>query len=194
MVFHRLITRRDALLFMIGALSMQILTLLIGPSAFPDNRFINIPNPVPAAVSKFKFPETVPKPPSPRSQSESQPTDLSSSSNLPETSIISHAPGWTIFSGIYMAEGTLFIVSSYPKSYFPPIRMMTSTGLEAANTPENIRLREPSADNMDFISPEEAKRRWGGDPLLGERNRVWTVNGNTVRNSNSPHFIRVDTL
>jgi hypothetical protein len=182
MVAQRLITRRDALLFMIGALTMQILILLVGPSPLADKRFINIPNPVPAAVSsyKFRFPAAVHTPPNPRSQSESTPTDLSSSATLPETSIISHAPGWTIFSGIYMAEGTFFIVSPHPKSYFPPIRMMTSTGLEAANTPENIRLREPSADNMDFISPEEAKRRWGGDVLLGERNRVWTVNGNTV--------------
>jgi len=78
-----------------------------------------------------------------------------------------------------MSNGTLLILTSAPKE-FPEIRMMTSTGLEAVNTPENIATREPTRENMDFITPEDALERWGGKPEIGTTNRVWTVEGNTV--------------
>jgi len=107
------------------------------------------------------------------------PTPVGSVTRLPETSIISHAPGWTVFKDIYMANGTLFIVSSSP-SDFPAIRAMTSTGLIALNTPENIAAREPTKQNMDIITPEEAHRYWGADVKRGDKNRVWTVEGNTI--------------
>ena len=58
--------------------------------------------------------------------------------------------------------------------------MMTSTGLEAKTTPENIATREPTRENMDFITPEDALERWGGEPKRGTTNRVWAVEGNTV--------------
>lgn len=103
--------------------------------------------------------------------------DLGFSGALPHTSIIAHAPGWTLFRDLYMSNGTLFILSS--NTSFPPIRLMTSTGLPAENTPENIAIREPTADNMDYITPENAARRWGS---IGNDNkhRVWSVKGNTV--------------
>jgi hypothetical protein len=103
-------------------------------------------------------------------------TDLSTVDVLPETTIVEHVPGWTLFRDIYMANGTLLILSSSPTA-FPDIRYMTSTGLAALNTPENIALREPTPWNMDFVSPEEAIQRWGDRP--GSR-RVWSVEGNTV--------------
>jgi hypothetical protein len=80
-----------------------------------------------------------------------------------------------------MAEGTLYIVSQYPASYFPNIRFMTSTGGVAENTPENIAQREPTSQHMSVISREQAKEWWGSDVDNGERNRVWSVEGNTVR-------------
>jgi len=33
---------------------------------------------------------------------------------------------------------------------------------------------------MDFITPEDALERWGGEPKRGTTNRVWAVEGNTV--------------
>ena len=102
--------------------------------------------------------------------------------DLPHTSIIAHAPGWTLFRNLYMSNGTLYLLSS-DNSSFPDIRMMTSTGLPAQNTPENIALREPTPSNMDYLTPEEALARWGGDVERGEKNRVWSVDGNTVNGS-----------
>lgn len=109
---------------------------------------------------------------------------LSGLPSLPETSIVEHVPGWTIFRDIYMQNGTLLILSSSPSS-FPEARYMTSTGLLAENTPENIALREPTPQNMDIITPEEAVQRWGNHPST---RRVWTVEGNTV-SYNSSRFL-----
>jgi len=52
-----------------------------------------------------------------------------------------------------MSSGTLFILST--NHSFPKIHLMTSTGLTAENTPENITAHEPTSQNMDFITPEE---------------------------------------
>ncbi|KZT10592.1 uncharacterized protein LAESUDRAFT_809546 [Laetiporus sulphureus 93-53] len=109
--------------------------------------------------------------------------------DFPETTIVSQAPGWTVFRNLYMSNGTLFIVSSHPASSFPDIMFMTSTGLSAENTPENIAARMPTADEMDFLTPTEARQLWGGDPTVGERNRLWPVQGNTVLVNEPPQFL-----
>lgn len=81
---------------------------------------------------------------------------------IPETALLSHAPGWTVFRNLYMSNGTIYIVTSRP-SKFPDITLITSTGLPAENTPENIAARIPTAEDMAFVTPEEARDLWGGD-------------------------------
>ena len=103
-------------------------------------------------------------------------TDISKLSSLPETTLVEHSPGWTLFRDIYMANGTLLILTSSP-SLFPDTRYMTSTGLPAENTPENVALREPTPWDMDILNPKEALQRWGSHPST---RRVWSVEGNTV--------------
>lgn len=70
-----------------------------------------------------------------------------------------------------MSNGTMYIISDDPSAW-PSRRMMTSTGLTALNTPENIAAREPTQYDIDWISPEEAEERWG--------KRIWTVPDFTV--------------
>ena len=65
--------------------------------------------------------------------------------------------------------------------------MMTSPGIAAENTPENIALREPTSDDMQIISPEEAKSRWGRIEN-DEPNRILTVKGNTVNSFYFKHL------
>jgi hypothetical protein len=72
-----------------------------------------------------------------------------------------------------MSNGTLYILSDQERSEWPEIRMMTSTGLAAENSPENIAMREPTANNMDFLGPYQAFNRWPGG--------IWGVSGSTVR-------------
>ncbi|KAL4078327.1 hypothetical protein V8B97DRAFT_1252296 [Scleroderma yunnanense] len=104
---------------------------------------------------------------------------------LPETTIVEHVPGWTVFRDIYMSNGTLFIVSPL-RSSFPETRYMTSTGLPADVTPENIAAREPTEWNMDFLTPAEAAQRWGATP---EERRITSVEGNTLLFNDPPQFL-----
>ncbi|KAL6305818.1 hypothetical protein BKA93DRAFT_776889 [Sparassis latifolia] len=108
------------------------------------------------------------------------------SHNFPETTIVSHAPGWTVFRNLYMSNGTLFVVTNEPPMSFPDIQYITSTGRPAEATEESVRARMPTADNMDFITPAQARLRWGSNPDRWERNRVWSVEGNTFL-FNDPH-------
>jgi len=72
-----------------------------------------------------------------------------------------HAPGWTVFENLYMSNGTIYIVTDEPQDKWPERRLMTSTGLEAVNSPENIASREPTQWDLDWISVAEAQKRWG---------------------------------
>lgn len=108
---------------------------------------------------------------------------------LPETSLVAHAPGWTLFKNLYMSGDTLVIVTNTP-SDFPEMRLMASTPLAAENTPENIAMREPTQYSMTFLTTEEAKRQWGGDIRNGRRNRVFSVEGNTVLVNEPGQFLR----
>ena len=185
MVF-RSITRRDAFLIILGAASMHISSFLFGPAS--GNAFI-IGNHLTPDVATTPTPNATTSPLEAASQTSSAipvetntpvdplagpPTALSS---LPHTTIAAHAPGWTLFRDLYMSNGTLLIVSP-SQELFPELRMMTSTGLTAENTPENIALREPTKENMDFLTPEQAHQRWAMDDESAYR--VLSIKGNSV--------------
>ena len=99
------------------------------------------------------------------------------------TKILAHAPGWTIFRNLYTSNGTLYIVRDdllngeegdfLAVEQWPLVRMMTSTGLPGYATEESIKEREPTDQDMAFITPAEAASRWGGN--------VYTVSGTSVR-------------
>ncbi|KAI0356337.1 hypothetical protein OH77DRAFT_1520390 [Trametes cingulata] len=116
------------------------------------------------------------------------PAAVDTSYTIPETTILSHAPGWTLFRNIYMSNGTMYIVTSRPSS-FPDISLITSTGLPAENTPENIAARMPTSEDMAFITPEEARDMWGGDVDRAEKNRIWSVPGNTFLINEPSQFL-----
>ncbi|KAJ4490572.1 hypothetical protein J3R30DRAFT_103991 [Lentinula aciculospora] len=98
------------------------------------------------------------------------------------TTILHHAPGYTLFQNLYMSNGTLHIVSPNPSS-FPPIRHIISTSLPATSSPENIALREPTPQIMDFLDLDKADTRWG-------RGRgVFSVKGNTVLFNDPDQFL-----
>ncbi|KAK7065106.1 hypothetical protein R3P38DRAFT_2492073 [Favolaschia claudopus] len=215
------LSRRDALLLLLGASLMHITSLLFPPSAPPPEILIDTPREV--------FPPD-PPPPAPEitryhtrtttlikattttaTTTRVQTTTVGAAAGpaatvpvdmavkLPATEIVAHAPGWTLYRNLYMSNGTLLILTDAPDT-FPPIRMMASNPLDAVNSPENIQAREPTAWNMDFIGAGEARRRWGND-LVGEkeeealregrkRNRVWSVEGNTVLVNEPSQFLR----
>ena len=55
--------------------------------------------------------------------------------------------------------------------------MMTSTGLYAENNPENIALREPTKENMDFLTPEQAEQRWGSEDRIKKAKTLGSPDG-----------------
>jgi hypothetical protein len=175
----RAISPRDAILILIGAASMHLFSFLFPPLHDSSSTILfdtqlatqdSQTNLSPALLDTWH-------PPSPPSPPPSISPDLDR--EMPHTELVSHAPGWTIFRNLYMAGGTLFILTPNPES-FPDIKFMTSTGLPAVNSPESIAERMPTARDLAFISPEEAHRRWGGDHSTRELNRIFPIGGSTV--------------
>jgi len=190
----RNISPRDVILVLLGAGCMHIASLLISS-----------PEPALLFTARFKPPETydqVPVIADPVVVDEPLLPELHHASSSPpkageldipllepskfasaisHTTLVKHAPGWTIFENIYMSNGTLFIVTDERDSW-PSIEYMTSTGLPALNTPESIEERMPTARDIDFITTAEAKERWA-DEEDDEFNRVFPVEGDTVCSS-----------
>lgn len=192
----RALSRRDAILIVTGAFLMQFFTTIVPLTSksivktaefhYQANGDLQGVDELPQQNDQDINALLVPIPPKSSSESGGQSTtfqtmDLSRMAVLPETTIVEHVPGWTLFRDIYMANGTLLILTSSP-SLLPEARYMTSTGLPAENTAESMALREPTPWNMDIVSPEQARQRWGNHPST---RRVWSVEGNTV----SPNHI-----
>lgn len=185
----RNISPRDAILILLGAASMHLYTSFLPhvhePSSInfnahllPQEPFHNVPRPAPTALDSWHPPQQR-MPPSSPPQSPIPNLGL----EIPQTELVSHAPGWTIFRNLYMADGTLFIVTSNPEA-FPSIDLITSTGLPASATPESIAERMPTDRDMAIITPQEAHQRWGSQSMM-ELNNVFPVEGSTVR----PHTL-----
>ncbi|WWC58710.1 uncharacterized protein I303_101254 [Kwoniella dejecticola CBS 10117] len=96
------------------------------------------------------------------------------------TTVLGHAPGWTIFDQIYLFNGTWYIVTDNPSSV-PLLRLMVSTGNEIWNDEESIKGREPTEKDMRIIFPSEAKRLWGNSASL--------VSGATFLVNDPPQFL-----
>ncbi|KAJ7274435.1 hypothetical protein B0H12DRAFT_1088714 [Mycena haematopus] len=178
-MFLRHVSRRDAILVLVGAACFYTFSAL----SLPQNNSIIINTG--SEYNGQNVTETVitteTKTVSPPVQTH---VDLSVAQNFLETSVVAHAPGWTIFRNLYMQNGTLLIVTSDP-AQFPEPRMMTSTGLPGNLT--NDLQRIPTPKEMAFVTPEEAKTRWGGG--TNRRNRVSTVEGTTLLFNDPPQFL-----
>lgn len=185
----RNISPRDAILILLGAASMHLYSsflphvhesssMNLNTHLIPQQPLPNIPRPAPTALDSWHPPQPrTPSPPSPQSPIPNLEHEI------PQTELVSHAPGWTIFRNLYMADGTLFIVTSDPES-FPSIDLITSTGLPALATQESIAERMPTDREMAVITPQEAHQRWGGQSMM-ELNNIFPVEGSTVR----PHTL-----
>ncbi|KZT66543.1 hypothetical protein DAEQUDRAFT_730102 [Daedalea quercina L-15889] len=81
---------------------------------------------------------------------------------VPQTKIVAHAPGWTIFDRLYVLNGTVYIVSDEPDT-IPDRRRITSTSVFIENGPIAEAGRIPTDKDMRVVSTEEAKRLFGTD-------------------------------
>src|ERR1700691_5230060 len=79
------------------------------------------------------------------------------------TNVISQ--GWTIFDKLYLLNGTLYVVSNEP-SKIPDRTLMISTGVPVENGPVEEARRVPTDNEMQIITPKNAKRLFGSDAEL----------------------------
>ncbi|QRV98017.1 transmembrane protein [Ceratobasidium sp. AG-Ba] len=108
---------------------------------------------------------------------------------VPETSILAHAPGWTIFDRLYMLNGTIYVVVSNTTEA-PDRRMMTSSGYEVWNPPEEVAKREPTDKHMRIITPSEAAEIFGDDGTNEHIGTATNVQGVTFLVNDPPQFIQ----
>ncbi|EKM54175.1 uncharacterized protein PHACADRAFT_257832 [Phanerochaete carnosa HHB-10118-sp] len=183
---------RDALLVLVGALCMHLATSFFGtfqPELFSGDIIVNTQvNHHEAARDQIPMQDPHIEIASSAKTVDTPAVDVAS--DFPETTIEAHAPGWTVFKNLYMANGTLFIVTPHPSSEFPDIKFITSTGLPAENTPENIAARMPTAKDIDFLTPAQARQRWGSSlDSATQRNRVYPIEGNTFLFNDPQQFL-----
>ncbi|KNZ81312.1 hypothetical protein J132_02085 [Termitomyces sp. J132] len=82
------------------------------------------------------------------------------SSPVPQTRVLSHAPGWTVFDKLYVLKGVVYIVSDEP-SKVPNVTHMYSKGLFIENGKEAVASRLPTDEDIRVISTKEAKVLFG---------------------------------
>ncbi|KAG1716205.1 hypothetical protein ID866_945 [Astraeus odoratus] len=110
-------------------------------------------------------------------------THLSWSANansIPQTNVVDHAPGWTIFDNLYVVNGTVYVVNDDPDAV-PPRERITSAGIRVEPGDATFASRLPTDREMRIISTEEAKG------LLGTSAEV--IDGVTWLVNDPPQFI-----
>ena len=185
---------RDVLLVFMGAASMHFVTTLFHPfndlnpmwtlQSYHQEEIVIDPPPYDEDPNRnrlvfdydrVKGDEPASSPPS------TAVTPFDVTKTILETEILQHAPGWTIFKNLYMSNGTFYVVSDKPRSEFPELLYILSVAIPAENTPENIEARLPTDQEMAFITTKDARWRWGRTKP-SQKNRIWTIAGNTVCN------------
>ncbi|KAF8073639.1 hypothetical protein FPV67DRAFT_1478736 [Lyophyllum atratum] len=82
------------------------------------------------------------------------------SSPVPQTKVLAHVPGWTIFDRLYIFKGVVYIVSDEP-SKLPNITHIYSKGLFIENGEEAVASRRPTDEDIRVINTKEAKAMFG---------------------------------
>lgn len=93
---------------------------------------------------------------------------------VPQTRIVSHVPGWTIFDRLYIMKGVLYIVSDEPRTV-PDIRFIYSKGIFTEPGPEAAETRIPSDEDIRIVSSSEAKKLFGTGAQIMD-GVTWLVN------------------
>ncbi|CAL1709260.1 unnamed protein product [Somion occarium] len=79
---------------------------------------------------------------------------------VPETEIVAHVPGWTIFDRLYILNGTTYVVTDSPHT-IPDRALMTSTSIAIKNGKAEELKRRPTDREMRIINTDEARKLFG---------------------------------
>ncbi|KAK7441729.1 hypothetical protein VKT23_016392 [Stygiomarasmius scandens] len=83
-----------------------------------------------------------------------------SDAKVPDSKIISHSPGWTILTNLYVYKGTFYIVSDTP-SAIPDVSAILSQGINILPGDETAPDRLPTEKDIQVISKAEARQLFG---------------------------------
>jgi len=104
----------------------------------------------------------------------------SSQATVPETIVVTHAPGWTVFDQLYILKGVVYIVTDSP-STIPDLSSIFSKGIYILPGPQNEPLRLPTDEDIRIISSTLAKELFGSG--------IQTIDGNTFLANDPVQFI-----
>ncbi|TFK40715.1 hypothetical protein BDQ12DRAFT_627360 [Crucibulum laeve] len=99
---------------------------------------------------------------------------------VPETKILAHVPGWTIFDRLYIRKGVIYVVTDDPTLY-PDAQFMFSKPMWVLATPEEAKKRVPTDKDVRIISTKEAHKMFGTSATV--------VDGVTFFINDVPQFI-----
>ena len=100
---------------------------------------------------------------------------------MPDTVVVAHVPGWTMFDRLYPLNGPLYVVTDDPASV-PDRSLMISKALRIANGPVEAARRLPTDQKLQVISTASAKTLFGSgaDVLDGVTVRLVTPARRTI--------------
>ncbi|EJT99480.1 hypothetical protein DACRYDRAFT_69179 [Dacryopinax primogenitus] len=88
----------------------------------------------------------------------------------PETRILSHSPGFTVFENLYMMNGTTFVVTISPEEV-PDLRYVLGSG---ADNPGYLDpVQDPTDKDMQVITPKQAREWFGASAVNLQGNTLW---------------------
>ena len=96
------------------------------------------------------------------------------SEKVPDTVVVAHVPGWTMFDRLYALNGTLYVVTDDPASV-PDRSLMISKALRIANGPVEAARRLPTDNELQVISTASAKTLFGSGADVLDGVTVWLV-------------------
>ncbi|KAL5492147.1 hypothetical protein ACEPAI_3594 [Sanghuangporus weigelae] len=101
---------------------------------------------------------------------------------IPETEMLHHSPGWTIFDRLYIYNGTIYIVTSSPES-IPGLMYITSSGYDMHNGREEVLKRRPTDKDIRVVSPSEAQHLFSPPPQKNQKQQGSSSSSSSSTNS-----------
>ncbi|KAF9046494.1 hypothetical protein BJ165DRAFT_1345463 [Panaeolus papilionaceus] len=98
----------------------------------------------------------------------------------PQTEILAHTPGWTIFEKLYIYKGVVYVVSDNPNSV-PDPSYIYSKGINIKPGKEAEDSRLPTDEDIRVISTSEARQLFGASAR--------TIEGATFLVNDPPQFV-----
>ena len=79
---------------------------------------------------------------------------------VPDTVVVAHVPGWTIFDRLYVLNSTFYVVTDHPAS-IPDRKFMISTAVRILTGPIEAAKRIATDKELQVISTADAKTLFG---------------------------------